>query len=220
MYILWGNDVYIFKQNLFTVRQLFLFHLYIELFKDFAVFPITLFMLTWQCYIFLHKITSFKMALGGGFLAPQLNNTLIFTEDIGGFFTIEASCSQCILSHADLHTTFIVSLKEAKGSCSPKSGRRKKKAVTSLGSCSSSFISPFWESVSFLLYRPVFTDSTFRWQSPPCLRLQHLRDQLRLQLASSAQFQSLEERTGLAQLLVPYFLVQLTPWRWRSRLSA
>lgn len=46
MYILWGNDVYIFKQNLFTVRQLFLFHLYIELFKDFAVFPITLFMLT------------------------------------------------------------------------------------------------------------------------------------------------------------------------------
>ena len=31
--------------------------------------------------------------------------------------------------------------------------------------------------MSFLLYRPVFTDSTFTWQSPPCLHLLHLRDQ-------------------------------------------
>lgn len=156
------------------MRQPFLF----QLFKDFAVFPITLFMLTWQCYIFLYKITSFKMAFGGGFLAPQLNNTLIFTVDTGRFFTIEAICSQYVLSPADLHTTFIVGLKEAKDSCSPKSGSRKKKTAASLGSYSSSFISPsLWESVSFLLYRPVFTDSTFMWQNPPCLHLLHLRDQ-------------------------------------------
>ena len=76
---------------------------------------------------------------GGAFLAPQLNNTLVFTEDTGRFFTIEATCNQYILSHADLRTTFIVSLKEAKDSCSPKSGSRKKKA---LGSYPSSLISP------------------------------------------------------------------------------
>lgn len=53
--------------------------------------------------------------------------------------------------------------------------------------------------MSFLLYRPVFTDSTFRWQSPPCLHLLHLRDQLRLQLASSKS----RRKNGLGPVVSP-----------------